>query len=94
MNPGAVHFFRFLLYLFLALFAAESQSLLIAALVPVFVAALALASFANGLWMVSPHEELVGISSADLFFSRSASKATLSARLRSRASGTTPRTSL
>ncbi|TKA52191.1 hypothetical protein B0A53_05035 [Rhodotorula sp. CCFEE 5036] len=51
MNPGAVHFFRFLLYLFLALFAAESQSLLIAALVPVFVAALALASFANGLWM-------------------------------------------
>jgi hypothetical protein len=86
MNPGAVHFFRFLLYLFLALFAAESQSLLIAALVPV--------SFANGLWMVSPHEEFVGISSADLFFSRSASKATLSARLRSRASGTTPRTSL
>ncbi|POY71944.1 hypothetical protein BMF94_5027 [Rhodotorula taiwanensis] len=51
MNPGATHFFRFLLYLFLALFAAESQSLLIAALVPVFVAALALASFANGLWM-------------------------------------------
>ncbi|GAA5983036.1 hypothetical protein JCM10908_006875 [Rhodotorula pacifica] len=51
MNPGATHFFRFLLYLFLALFAAESQSLLIAAFVPVFVAALALASFANGLWM-------------------------------------------
>lgn len=69
MNPGAVHFFRFLLYLFLALFAAESQSLLIAALVPVFVAALALASFANGLWMVSLREELVEISSVDLFFS-------------------------
>ncbi|GAA5973014.1 hypothetical protein JCM11641_000365 [Rhodosporidiobolus odoratus] len=51
MNPGADHFFRFLIYLFLALFAAESQSLLIAAAVPVFVAALALASFANGLWM-------------------------------------------
>lgn len=53
MNPGATRFFRFLFYLFLALFAAESQSLLIAALVPVFVAALALASFVNGLWMVS-----------------------------------------
>lgn len=54
MNPGATHFFRFLVYLYLALFAAESQSLLIAALVPIFVAALALAAFANGLWMVSP----------------------------------------
>ncbi|GAA6021383.1 hypothetical protein JCM8202_003594 [Rhodotorula sphaerocarpa] len=51
MNPGATHFFRFLVYLYLALFAAESQSLLIAALVPIFVAALALAAFANGLWM-------------------------------------------
>lgn len=71
MNPGATHFFRFLLYLFLALFAAESQSLLIAALVPVFVAALALASFANGLWMVgsppsrcSPRGELTPRTSA------------------------------
>ncbi|GAA5824510.1 hypothetical protein JCM3770_000105 [Rhodotorula araucariae] len=51
MNPGATHFFRFLCYLFLALIAAESQSLLIATAVPIFVAALALASFANGLWM-------------------------------------------
>ncbi|BGP16998.1 hypothetical protein JCM10213v2_005007 [Rhodosporidiobolus nylandii] len=51
MNAGAGHFFRFLVYLFLALFAAESQSLLVAAAVPIFVAALALASFANGLWM-------------------------------------------
>ncbi|BGP49303.1 hypothetical protein JCM10450v2_005187 [Rhodotorula kratochvilovae] len=51
LNPGATHFFRFLCYLFLALVAAESQSLLIATIVPIFVAALALASFANGLWM-------------------------------------------
>ncbi|GAA6009317.1 hypothetical protein JCM10207_004348 [Rhodosporidiobolus poonsookiae] len=51
MNSGAVHFFRFLVYLFLALFAAESQSMLVAAAVPIFVAALALACFANGLWM-------------------------------------------
>ncbi|GAA5862294.1 hypothetical protein JCM8547_007591 [Rhodosporidiobolus lusitaniae] len=51
LHPGAAHFFRFLIYLFLALFCAESQSLLIAAAVPIFVAALALASFANGLWM-------------------------------------------
>ncbi|KPV74540.1 uncharacterized protein RHOBADRAFT_37583 [Rhodotorula graminis WP1] len=53
MNSGATHFFRFLLYLFLAIFAAESQSLLLASAVPIFVAALALASFANGLWMVN-----------------------------------------
>lgn len=53
MNPGATHFFRFLVYLFLALYTAESQSLLVAAIFPLFVAALAIASFANGLWMVS-----------------------------------------
>ncbi|GAA5911516.1 hypothetical protein JCM5296_000914 [Sporobolomyces johnsonii] len=52
LHPGATHFFRFLVYLFLALMAAESQSLLVAAAIPIFVAALALASFANGLWMV------------------------------------------
>ncbi|GAA5850639.1 hypothetical protein JCM9279_006370 [Rhodotorula babjevae] len=53
MNSGATHFFRFLLYLFLAISAAESQSLLVASAVPIFVAALALAAFANGLWMVT-----------------------------------------
>ncbi|GAA5903876.1 uncharacterized protein JCM6883_002013 [Sporobolomyces salmoneus] len=51
MNPGATHFFRFLIYLFLALYTAESQSLLVAVIFPLFVAALAIASFANGLWM-------------------------------------------
>ena len=52
LHPGAKAFFRFTLYLFLAVFAAESQSLLIAAIIPIFVASLALASFLNGFWMV------------------------------------------
>ncbi|KAL8278129.1 hypothetical protein RQP46_009453 [Phenoliferia psychrophenolica] len=52
LHGGATHFFRFLIYLFLGVFAAESQSVLVAAILPIFVAALAIASFANGLWMV------------------------------------------
>lgn len=51
LHPGATAFFRFLIYLFLGVLAAESQSMLIAAAVPIFVAALALASFLNGFWM-------------------------------------------
>jgi ABC-type multidrug transport system permease subunit len=42
LNPGAGAFFRFLGFLFLALFTAESQVLVIAALLPIFVAALAI----------------------------------------------------
>ncbi|TPX54706.1 hypothetical protein PhCBS80983_g05815 [Powellomyces hirtus] len=52
LAPGAGHFFQFFIYLFLALYAAESQSVLIAALIPIFIAALAIAAFANGFWMV------------------------------------------
>lgn len=52
LHPGATAFFRFTLYLYLGVFAAESQSILIAAIIPIFVAALALASFLNGFWMV------------------------------------------
>ena len=52
LHPGAKPFFRFTIYLFLGVTAAESQSILIAAIIPVFVAALALASFMNGFWMV------------------------------------------
>jgi hypothetical protein len=48
LHGGAGHFFRFLAYLFIAVYAAEAQSLLVAAFVPIFVAALALASFLNG----------------------------------------------
>lgn len=51
LHPGASHFFKFLAFLFLALFAAESQATLIAALVPIFIAALALTAFMNGFWM-------------------------------------------
>ncbi|KAH7105152.1 P-loop containing nucleoside triphosphate hydrolase protein [Auriculariales sp. MPI-PUGE-AT-0066] len=51
LHPGAGHFFRFLGILFLAVYTAESQSLVVAALLPIFVAALAIASFLNGFWM-------------------------------------------
>ncbi|WOO83149.1 ABC transporter G family member 11 [Vanrija pseudolonga] len=51
LHPGAGHFFRFLSFLFLALLVAETQSSLIAAIVPIFVAALALTAFVNGFWM-------------------------------------------
>jgi len=51
LHPGGTAFFRFTAYLFLGVLAAEMQSVLIAAAVPIFVAALALASFLNGFWM-------------------------------------------
>ncbi|EJD54483.1 P-loop containing nucleoside triphosphate hydrolase protein [Auricularia subglabra TFB-10046 SS5] len=51
LHPGAGHFFRFLAVLFLAVYTAESQSLVVAAAIPIFVAALAIASFLNGFWM-------------------------------------------
>jgi ABC-type multidrug transport system ATPase subunit len=44
-------FFMYVLYLFLDLVAAESLTILIATLFPVFVVSLALTAFANGLWM-------------------------------------------
>ncbi|KAI0048707.1 P-loop containing nucleoside triphosphate hydrolase protein [Auriscalpium vulgare] len=51
LNPGAEQFFRFLGILFLAVYVAESQSAVVAAAIPIFVAALAIASFLNGFWM-------------------------------------------
>ncbi|KAH9475695.1 ABC transporter G family member 11 [Psilocybe cubensis] len=51
LHPGAAPFFRFVIYLFLAIFAAESQALVVASLIPIFVAALAISSFVNGFWM-------------------------------------------
>jgi ABC-type multidrug transport system ATPase subunit/ABC-type multidrug transport system permease subunit len=51
LHPGASHFFRFLAFLFQALLAAEMQVMLISALCPIFIAALALTSFMNGFWM-------------------------------------------
>ncbi|KAH8922218.1 P-loop containing nucleoside triphosphate hydrolase protein [Atractiella rhizophila] len=51
LHPGAAAFFRFLGLLFVAVYVAESQSILVASAIPIFVAALAIASFANGFWM-------------------------------------------
>ncbi|KAF8207443.1 P-loop containing nucleoside triphosphate hydrolase protein [Mycena galopus ATCC 62051] len=51
LHHGAPAFFRFLAFLYLAILAAESQMLVIAALLPIFVAALAIGAFVNGFWM-------------------------------------------
>ncbi|TFK66951.1 P-loop containing nucleoside triphosphate hydrolase protein [Pluteus cervinus] len=51
LHNGAVPFFRFLAFLYLAIVAAESQVVVIAALIPIFVAALAISAFMNGFWM-------------------------------------------
>jgi len=51
LHPGANEFFRFLSFLFIAIYIAEAQSVFVAAAIPIFVAALAIASFLNGLWM-------------------------------------------
>lgn len=66
LHPGATAFFRFTLYLFLGVLAAESQSILIAAIIPIFVAALALASFINGFWMVCLSIQTVLLRSLDV----------------------------
>ncbi|KAF7344889.1 ABC transporter domain-containing protein [Mycena venus] len=51
LHHGAPAFFRFLAFLYLAILAAESQMIVIAALMPIFVAALATGAFVNGFWM-------------------------------------------
>lgn len=51
LHSGAGEFFRFLAFLYLAILTAESQVLVIAAFVPIFVAALAIGAFVNGFWM-------------------------------------------
>ena len=50
-HPTALAFLTFTLYLYLDLLAAESLTILIAALFPAPLAAAALTAFANGLWM-------------------------------------------
>ena len=44
LHPGGAAFFRFLGFLFLSIFAAESQAIVVASLVPIFVAALAISA--------------------------------------------------
>ncbi|KAK7022533.1 ABC transporter domain-containing protein [Favolaschia claudopus] len=51
LHGGAPAFFRFLAFLYLAILAAESQMIIVAALLPIFVAALAVGAFVNGFWM-------------------------------------------
>lgn len=50
-RPDASAFFTFVMWLFLDLIAAESLVVFMASIFPVFVVALALTAFANGLWM-------------------------------------------
>ncbi|KAJ3411932.1 hypothetical protein HDV05_001513 [Chytridiales sp. JEL 0842] len=51
LNPSATAFFRFTAFLWLAIYAAESQVILVSAVIPIFIAALAVGAFANGFWM-------------------------------------------
>ncbi|GAD98658.1 ATP-binding cassette transporter, putative [Paecilomyces variotii No. 5] len=51
MRPNADSFWMFVLWLFLDLVAAESLVVLVSSIFPVFVVALAVTAFANGLWM-------------------------------------------
>lgn len=53
LNSGPSQFFKFLAFLFLAIVAAEYQTLLIASIIPIFIAALAIAAFSFGFLMVS-----------------------------------------
>jgi hypothetical protein len=50
-RPSADAFFLWVLWLFLDLVAAESLVVLVSSIFPVFVVALAVAAFSNGLWM-------------------------------------------
>lgn len=50
-RPTAQAFLTWIMWLFLDLLAAESLVVLVASIAPVFVVALAITAFANGLWM-------------------------------------------
>jgi len=50
-DPTGMAFFRWIMYLFLDLLCAETLVVLLSSLAPIFVVALALTAFANGLWM-------------------------------------------
>lgn len=51
LHPGGNAFWRFVAFLYLAVLCAEAQAQIIAAVVPIFIAALALTAFMNGFWM-------------------------------------------
>lgn len=50
-RPGGTAFFTWVLWLYLDLVAAESLVVLVSSIIPIFVAALAIIAFTNGLWM-------------------------------------------
>jgi len=50
-RPSGSAFFTWIMWLFLDLVAAESLVVLVSSMFPIFVVALALTAFANGLWM-------------------------------------------
>ncbi|KAK9472575.1 P-loop containing nucleoside triphosphate hydrolase protein [Dipodascopsis tothii] len=50
-HHSATGFFKYLMWLFLDLVAAESMTVFVSTAFPIFVVALALTAFANGLWM-------------------------------------------
>ena len=50
-RPDGSAFMKWVLWLFLDLLAAESLVVLVSSIVPIFVVALAVTAFANGLWM-------------------------------------------
>ncbi|KAJ3309549.1 hypothetical protein HDV04_005932 [Boothiomyces sp. JEL0838] len=52
LQQEADRFFVFVGYLFLSLMIAEAQTVFISVAIPIFVAALTITAFANGLWMV------------------------------------------
>jgi hypothetical protein len=52
-QEDADNFFIFVGYMFLMLNVAEAQVVFISALIPIFVAALTVTAFLNGLWMVN-----------------------------------------
>ncbi|KAJ9095315.1 hypothetical protein QFC21_005681 [Naganishia friedmannii] len=51
LHPGAGPVFRYIGFLFLSIYVAESQVILVASCLPIFVAALAVSAFLNGFWM-------------------------------------------
>lgn len=51
LRDDAVSFWKYVMWLFLDLLAAESLVVLVSTITPIFVAALAITAFANGLWM-------------------------------------------
>jgi len=65
LHPGAAAFFRFVAFLFLSILAAESQALVVASILPIFVAALAISAFLNGFWMSVGGYLYVQVSSLD-----------------------------